>query len=328
LRVYVNIGMCSDIWLSLFDAVEGMAPQKPFSIDRARKECAGWRATEERMPAAEAFLKTLVPMYLKDAPGGAPYLSQDTEMLRRGKIVFAEQCASCHSSKRPPAGVAPKSAAETEWFRQSVLAPDFLDHNFLSDDARHSVSEIGTNFARAAGSNAIKGHVWDNFSSDTYKDLPAVGDIRGLYNPLKPSDPITFKLEGGGRGYYRTPTLVAVWATAPYLHNNLLGTFVKDPSVSGRMAAFEDGMEKLMWPEKRLGAQSILTTTVRSTIARRDGSILEVPEGMPVKLIASVDPNQLLSLGARGNWLTRLFGRVAGGKILWDTPRRLFGFAS
>ncbi|MGH7489617.1 MAG: hypothetical protein ACREMY_29050, partial [bacterium] len=70
LRVYVNIGMCSDYWLTLHDAVEGATSQKPFLIDKARAECADWRATEERMPAAEAFLKTIGPMRLKDAPGG------------------------------------------------------------------------------------------------------------------------------------------------------------------------------------------------------------------------------------------------------------------
>jgi hypothetical protein len=318
LRVYVNIGMCSDIWLTLFDPVEGTGGQKPFSIDRARKECADFRATEERMPAAEAFLTTIGPMHLKDAPGGAQYLNADGDTLKRGKIVFAEHCASCHSSKRPPAGMAPDSPAVLEWYRQSVLADDFLDHNFLSDDDRHPVSEIGTNFSRAQGSNAIRGHVWDNFSSETYKDLPAIGEIHGLYNPLDPSHPISFKLEGGGRGYYRTPTLISVWATAPYFHNNSLGTFLKDPSVAGRMAAYDDGMEKLLWPERRLGPQSVLETSVASTITRRDGSELQVPAGMPVKLIASVDPNQLLSLGKAGNWLTRLFEGVAGGKIVWQ----------
>ena len=70
LRVYVNIGMCSEYWLSLHDAVEGIGDQKPFVIDKARKDCADYRATEERMPAAEAFLKTLKPMYLKDAACG------------------------------------------------------------------------------------------------------------------------------------------------------------------------------------------------------------------------------------------------------------------
>lgn len=317
LRVYVNIGMCSDYWLTLHDAVEGSSDQKPFLMDKARAECADWRATEERMPAAEAFLKTIGPMHLKDAPGGDRYLTADQETLRRGKIVFAEHCASCHSSKRPPKEVA-SAEAVADWYRQSALADDFLDHNFLSDDERHPVSEIGTNFARAVASNAIRGHIWDNFSSETYKNLPEVGAIRGLYNPLDPSDPITFKVPGGGRGYYRTPSLVSVWATAPYFHNNSLGTFVKDPSVSGRMAAYEDGMEKLLWPERRLGPQSVMLTTTASVVTRRDGSELEIPAGIPVKLVASVDPSQLIDLGKNGNWLTHVFGRLFGGKLLWQ----------
>ena len=37
---------------------------------RARAECEDWRNTEARMPAAEAFLKTLAPPHLADAPGG------------------------------------------------------------------------------------------------------------------------------------------------------------------------------------------------------------------------------------------------------------------
>ncbi len=164
LRVYVNIGMCSDYWLTLHDAVEGATPQKPFLISKAGSDCADFRATEERMPAAEAFLKTIGPMHLHDAPGGAQYITKDADTMKRGKTVFAERCAICHSSKRPPSGIAPGSPAGIEWFRQAVLADDFLEHNFLSDDERYPVSEIGTNSGRAAGSNAIKGYIWDNFS--------------------------------------------------------------------------------------------------------------------------------------------------------------------
>ena len=316
LRVYVNIGMCSEYWLSLHDAVEGTGSQKPFLIDKARKDCADWRATEERMPAAEAFLKTISPMYLKNTPGGAQYITKDDEVLKR-ELVFAEQSARCHSSKRPPKEAA--SAEALEWYRQSVLADDFLEHNFLSDDERHPVTEIGTNFARAIASNATKGHIWDNFSSETYKDLPSVGTVRNLYNPIKPTEPISFDLPGGGRGYYRTPTLISVWATAPYFHNNSLGVFIKDPSVAGRMVAYEDAMEKLLWPEKRLGVQSILVTTQFSKITRRNGSELEVPAGFPVMLVANLDPNQLPGTGASGNWLTRFFSWLFGGKLLWET---------
>ena len=46
--------------------------------------------------------------------------------------------------------------------------------------------------------------------------------------------------------FYRTPTLVSIWATAPYLHNNSLGIYTGDPSIAGRMVAYEDGMTKLL----------------------------------------------------------------------------------
>ena len=75
LRVYANIGMCSDYWLTLHDPVMGRKPQQPFVIDTARQTCEDWRNTEARMENAEAFLKTIGPMRLKDAPGGASFLS-------------------------------------------------------------------------------------------------------------------------------------------------------------------------------------------------------------------------------------------------------------
>ena len=143
---------------------------------------------------------------------------------------------------------------------------DFLDANFLSDDKRYSVSELGTNIGRAMGTNAIQGHVWEEFSSQTYKDQPAAAKLTGLYNPVRPNHPIEFQPPAGGRGYYRVPTLSGVWATAPYFHNNSLGLFNSDPTITGRLAAFSDGMEKLLWPEKRLGIKSMWTTTVDSSL--------------------------------------------------------------
>ena len=47
------------------------------------------------------FLATAQPDYLKNAPGGPAYLTEDAEKLTRGKIIFAERCARCHSSKLP-----------------------------------------------------------------------------------------------------------------------------------------------------------------------------------------------------------------------------------
>lgn len=293
LRVYVNIGMCADYWMTLHDPVAGHAPQKPFDIDFARMTCPDWRATEARMERAEAFLKTLDAPRLKDAPGGAAYLTTDAAVLGRGRQAFAAKCASCHSSKQPPADVAQDPARTAAWFREAVERPDFAEGNFLSDDKRYPVSLLGTNIARAAASNAMRGHVWEHFSSETYKALPAVGELRNLYNPRKPSEPLKFKLEGGGRGYYRTASLGAIWATAPFLHNNSVGVYTKDPTVSGRMAAFNDAITKMLWPERRLGVQSIPLTSVDSTLVLANGHRLKVPQGTPIDLIARIDPMEL-----------------------------------
>ena len=101
-------------------------------------------------------------------------------------------------------------------------------------------------------------------------------------------------MPGGGRGYYRTASLTSIWATAPYLHNNSVGLFVKDPSVPGRLTAFNDGMQKMLWPERRLGAQSIPVTTVNSSVTI-SGTTRKVfiPAGTPVDYVARVDPTRL-----------------------------------
>jgi len=297
LRVYVNIGMCGDYWLTLHDPVMGRQPQSPFLIDTARKNCEDWRQTEARMENAESFLKTIRPMRLKEAPGGAGFLTADEEALRRGKIAFADKCARCHSSKQPPLEISTDRAKVEAWFRESVASADFLENNFLSDDRRYPVYQIGTNIARAAATNAMEGQVWSDFSSASYKQQPAIGKINGLYNPLDPEEPLEWELGGGGRGYYRTPTLISMWATAPYLHNNALGMYVKDPSVRGRMLSFLDSTEKLLWPERRLGVQSIIVTSIDTDlrIPGRDRP-LRIPAGTPVDLIARVDPREVPSI--------------------------------
>jgi mono/diheme cytochrome c family protein len=291
LRVYVNIGMCGDYWVTLQDPVLGIARrQQPFDLDHARKACPDFVRTEARMANAEAFLKTMKPLLLKDAPGGAAHLTASAATLGAGRRAFAETCARCHSSKRPPAGTADPVA----WFREAVARDDFTTDNFLSDDRRYPVTTIGTNAARALGDNATRGHIWDQFSSETYKEQPSAGKLAGLHNPQNPTKPIDFELPGGGVGYYRTASLTSLWATAPYLHNNSVGIFVRDPSVGGRLTAFYDGIQKMLWPERRLGAQSIPVTTVDSwvTISGTTRRV-RIPAGTPVDYVARVDPTRL-----------------------------------
>ena len=304
IRVYINIGMYSQHWLQQHQALLGLTPQKPFSIKTAQENSVYWNATQDKVGHIADFFKRLTSYRLADAPGGREYLTKDEAVLTRGKVVFAEQCAKCHSSKRPPAG-----QDEDTWFAQEVMKPDFLTANFLSDERRYPVTKIKTNAARAFGTNAKRGHVWNWFSSETYKNLPSPGSIE-YWNPYTEADE-TFAIPAGGNGYYRTPSLIACWSSAPFLHNNALGKFTGDPSVAGRMAAFDDAAQKLLWPEKRLGKDSIWRTSqecqftlhsdylpdlLKKALADQidaDGyfRIGHIPAGTPVNLLANVNPD-------------------------------------
>ena len=133
--------------------------------------------------------------------------------------------------------------------RQIVLAADFLDDNYLSNEARVPVTLLQTNACSPLATNAIGGNIWDNFSSQSYKDLPSVGDIT-WYHPYT-GEAQTYTMPAGGRGYTRPASLVSLWSTAPFLLNNTVGHFESSPSVEARMRAFQDGIEQMLWPEKR-----------------------------------------------------------------------------
>src|SRR5262249_46507848 len=127
---------------------------------------------------------------------------------------------------------------------------------------------------------------------------------------------VEFDPPAGGRGYYRTPSLISMWATAPYLHNNSVGDYrvimgrdkdrkpIKtdwfrndgsrigrklpdgtwedyeiDVSVDGRLKMFEDGMDKLLNPEKRHGwvkrtsAECVLIPDLLATVRQLAGGL-------------------------------------------------------
>ena len=165
--------------------------------------------------------------------------------------------------------------------------------------------------------NAIEGHIWQEFSSRTYKDQPASAPLKDLYNPIRPNKPITFQPPAGGRGYYRVPTLAGVWSSAPFFHNNALGVFNGDPALKGRLAAFDDAMEKLLWPAKRPGIQSIWTTTIDSAVPLESGYKLKVRKDTPVNLIANINAPELQLL-RNDNFFTRFIGRLIGRGLLND----------
>jgi mono/diheme cytochrome c family protein len=140
------------------------------------------------------------------------------------------------------------------------------DDTILSDDLIHPMQDIGTNSCRALSTNWEAGHIWANFSSDQYKQRPT-----------------------GGHGFYRDVPLTAVWATAPFFHNNRLGSYNGDPSIDGRLAAYNDAMDQLLNPWKR----DLLGSIQRTSDWIQLGS-LQLPAGTPVALFANADPTNPL----------------------------------
>ena len=237
------------------------------------------------------------PMKLSALPDERAKLGPERGLAAAGRDVFVKNCAICHSSIQPegfelafadewakkpvpklgdpPHFTLPLRFEEWEAFRQSDAFKEygrriadkakvasggedpFIKDNFLSTDIRVPVTLVGTNSGRAAGTNAMRGQVWADFSSEDYKSLPQVRGVR-FYNPYSGAgrdrwgNNDSYDLPPGGPGYYRPASLISVWATAPYLHNNALGLFNGNPSVAGRLEAFNDGIDKLLWQAKRV----------------------------------------------------------------------------
>jgi hypothetical protein len=269
-RVYLNIGLFSEEWLLHFRPIIGGTPISPIPIATARKNSAYWQATEQQTMYMASFLvKASGAHRLNDAPGGAAHLTADAPTLQRGKEVFADYCARCHSSKLidlPPDVRLEENGpgylenwnrywahTQTPAFKQAmrakVLDPAFLDDNYLSNELRVPVTLLGTNLCSPIATNAIAGNIWDNFSSSSYKSLPSVGTVK-VRHPVTGAER-DFVVPGGGRGFTRPASLVSLWSTAPYLQNNSVGPFDPSPSVDARLSRFERGMEEMLWPEKR-----------------------------------------------------------------------------
>lgn len=302
-RVYLNIGLFSEEWLEHFNAVAGGKKITPILIASAEKNSAYWRATEAGTPStALFFLKAGRPDKLAAAPGGAAYLADPPATVDHGKQVFADTCARCHSSKLPPDAVAKltpdkcmgegyldcfhaywkvtQTPAFKAQMRQIVAAPDFQDHNYMSAEFRVPVTLLRTNACSPLATNALRGNIWDNFSSDTYKRLPSVGTIT-VRDPFT-GDTRPYAMPAGGRGYTRPPSLISVWSTAPYLLNNSVGPFTyltaQGPdgtvftatppvTVADRMKVFQPSIEQMLWPETR-EQDAVLGSKVHGTIDR------------------------------------------------------------
>ena len=111
-RVYLNIGLFSEEWLLHFNAAGRRQARSRRSRSRTRgrtrptgrrpkRRRRTWRGSSSRRTGAAS----------SEGRAGRRRLSdrRTQPLLTRGKVVFAERCARCHSSKTAAAGRRPRS---------------------------------------------------------------------------------------------------------------------------------------------------------------------------------------------------------------------------
>jgi hypothetical protein len=172
--------------------------------------------------------------------------------------------------------------------KQIVLKDDFLKDNYLSTELRVPVTLLETNACSPLATNAIAGNIWDNYSSQSYKDLPSVGKY-AMHDPFTGKIRQLYDMPAGGRGYTRPASLISLWSTAPFLLNNTVGEFNPSPSVEDRLKSFDSSIEQMLWPEKRKGNIQYQTASGKMLPGWVDktyeSSYLRIPSGYVPKFL-------------------------------------------
>jgi hypothetical protein len=326
-RVYFNIGSCAEqCWVNHIPDLRAVDPaqrnygQTPFDIGQCRRDCASFRAIEDRLDDVAAFFMTARPSDLwkarKLSGPKALEAALDKEFgagaVAQGQRVFAANCASCHSSQNGP--------YDQVDFKATDPKDRTLRLDWLSNERAIPVTRVGTYAARALHSNHMESRVWEEYAS---LDLRARAPDPALKEVLK----------GGGRGYYRPPSLLSVWAHAPFLHNNAIGPelcgrpankavdfyaspyvdragkpvanapacWAFDPSVEGRYKLFKASMEEMLNPSRRVPKMFITYEDIIVDVAPdisigelQTGLSLRLPKGLPATMLNSLRYKDLI----------------------------------
>jgi hypothetical protein len=282
----------------------------------------------------------------KDVDGTPGSAFIDLGKVPHGRKVFARECAGCHSSKFAPEAVrADKEAlarfyeghvfgSEQYWqhefeesernskeFKARYLAADargrlrpkqfatddVFGQDWLANDEPVPFGVIGTNMCRALHDNHSTGHIWEEFSSETYKRRPPAGSVKNVVSRMVPL--VGGKEWGGereisgGSGYLRNFSLLSAWATAPFLHNNAIGELTHRPdgsidyTVRGRVTQFHNAFDELLTPEAQRPVKVARTQHDMKLATQEDGQgliKLPVPKGTPIGWFTSANPHRPL----------------------------------
>ncbi|HRO36392.1 cytochrome c [Thauera sp.] len=374
-RVYFNIGSCSEqCWVNHLADLRQLDPQQrgfgqtPFDIGQCRRDCPNFRAVEDRLAnildffmSAEGHatdLRVARENTLRAADPGARYTDQDliadlerqfgAGAVARGREVFTNGCARCHSSQ-PEAATG--QLAGLDFHRLDLTAG--LREDWLGNDGPTAVSEVGTFRCRALHSNHMAGHVWQEYGSETLRAQPPDPNVK------EPGD--------GGRGYYRNLSLVNLWAHAPFLHNNALGPelcgkpqnaandfyarrpryvdasnvkllpaerqpacFEYDPSVEARFKLYTLSMQALLNPAQRIPKVTLLNEDVTLRVGPRlwDGTEKERLLGFELTIPSEID-GRGVTAGTLGNFQHKAFivdlvrAKTAAGELERSLNARL-----
>jgi hypothetical protein len=344
-RVYFNIGSCGEAcWVNHLTDMRQVDPQQrgfgqtPFDIGQCRRDCPSFRAIEDRLLDIAAFFLSAegdaTDLYAarartrKAQNAAAPEytradLISDLERefgrgaVSRGREVFAQNCARCHSSIPETTG---GPFASRDYHAVNDTHPRKVRADFLGNDQSTPATEVGTFHCRALHSNHMAGRLYMEYASETLRQRGVVADL-----------PERREFKDGGRGYYRNISLVNAWATAPFMHNNAIGPelcgkpreqeneffrqryldsdgklkadqpacMAYDPSVEGRYELYKRSMHELLNPRER-GVKATLTDSdiiVDIGIRKWDGKKEEalvgsgrivIPKGTSVGMIGGL----------------------------------------
>jgi len=303
-RVYFNIGSCSEAcWVNHLTDFRQLDPesrafgQTAFNIGQCRRDCPNFRAIEDRLSNILDFFLSAegdsMDLHVarsnerKAKNSKAPeYTRQDLIVdlekefgkgaVTRGSAVFAATCARCHSSIPEKVGGPFKNR---DFYALAKGHPRQVRQDFLGNDDPTPATEVGTFRCRSLHSNHMAGHLYQEYGSESMRGKKPV-----------PAIPEREEFKNGGRGYYRNVSLVNVWATAPFMHNNAIGPelcgkpknqendFFRaryvdasgklldtqpacvryDPSIEGRLNLYKLSMYELLHPKER-GIKTTLT---------------------------------------------------------------------
>ena len=303
-RVYINIGSCAEqCWVNHLTDLRQLDPQQrgfgqtPFNVGQCRRDCRNFRAIEDRLQNVVDFLLSsqASETELYKAKGlrnrGELIAELDKEFgsgaVDRGRILFGENCARCHSSQPGP-------IAARDFYARDPQT--HLRRDWLGDDQASLATEVGTNQCRALHSNHMKGHIWEEFGSETLTARPTDPNLTG------PAD--------GGRSYYRNISLLSLWAHAPFMHDNSVGPEICgaplydefkaplananppgcwqfDPSVEGRVKLFLASVESLLHPKTR---STKITRLDRDIVLEIGPKVWDGKEGQKITGLTVVIP--------------------------------------